>query len=1016
MATLDNSPSLFLGQPWTAWADRLPIQDREAVDGAEQSVSEEVDPRAGPMRLRKEDMSCFGICPSKDDFYLAVCEHCGQVIKPQALENHMALRHANAPSLPTPTPSPVLSFSNNSPVCSNSSSCESNAGTPQKPHSSTIVQSDNVKHKDVNKMIITAKPTIGACVRTPSPQNAKLTSTPPSTPKTMPSQTKKNYTSPVVKMERSSRALEELANLKKSQTMTDKKNNIATNNNNSDAINGTSSSKNSTPTNKSTSKSTPPSTKSGSSTSKNSQSGKSATPTSKSTTPKSSSTTKKNSPRKLLPCKDREFDANKHCGVWLSDIQKHCTRSLTCKTHALSLRRGVAGRRKPFDDLLLEHRARREKEMQLVNEAKLLQQKKSQQSANNKTSTDESANKIPSPSKSSNSLTHKRPLPSTPTGVLSHSLNTATSSTDNKLGSDAEIDGADETDNLNCPYTNHHPKPAAVCTFGARLMGRGCYVFNRKSDYVRSSLMSLVERHLHPPPFKKMCISSLKTSTLGSPVTQAVPVDKGLPTYSTAISAMSGNFTPIMANGPLNKTQNSSKKSKSNSKQGKSKDGLSASMSKSKSRRKSGSNSTISQASVMPGLTTTSNSLAPLTIPLQSGSGSGFNINTATYPEMGQNAILSSSTGNLIKDLSIVVTNIDANVNNGLTPGQVINGVNTGSPHVLATNTGQIVTSNIGQLAAVNNAQARLQFHTTVPITTTAQLANLSSANFHASIGSSMQGNVICTMGDMKQSSVPVAKAANANKTNARSRNKSGKQSNTTRIHAARQGSMASSNLNRTDSSFDTTSSGPPSAQPSPGSMSMTPSPNFRPGSISPQISVQSPLPNGIIPSPSAINLKVNHFPTVTISPSRNSTPSPITITSSTEASPNNSGHFNSSMFTQTGKSSSAARANTNFQKQIYKQHQSLTSQQSPMPQLQTQHHQLANIVAASQIFPNMQQLQPNLLKQESGKAPPSLTIQPVAIRLPIQQSQPITIPQPSSQPKTIESHQLLLRQSDETM
>jgi hypothetical protein len=28
---------------------------------------------------------------------------------------------------------------------------------------------------------------------------------------------------------------------------------------------------------------------------------------------------------------DREFDPNKHCGVWMTDVQKPCTRSLTCK-------------------------------------------------------------------------------------------------------------------------------------------------------------------------------------------------------------------------------------------------------------------------------------------------------------------------------------------------------------------------------------------------------------------------------------------------------------------------------------------------------------------------------------------------------------------------------------------------------------------------------------------------------------------------------------------------------------
>lgn len=53
----------------------------------------------------------------------------------------------------------------------------------------------------------------------------------------------------------------------------------------------------------------------------------------------------------------REYDANKHCGVVTAENPKPCTRSLTCKAHALSLRRQVEGRSKPFDTLLAEHRA-----------------------------------------------------------------------------------------------------------------------------------------------------------------------------------------------------------------------------------------------------------------------------------------------------------------------------------------------------------------------------------------------------------------------------------------------------------------------------------------------------------------------------------------------------------------------------------------------------------------------------------------------------------------------------------
>ncbi|NXV82822.1 AT7L2 protein, partial [Atlantisia rogersi] len=44
------------------------------------------------MTLIKEDMSIFGHCPSHDEFYLVVCNHCSQVVKPQAFQKHCAER------------------------------------------------------------------------------------------------------------------------------------------------------------------------------------------------------------------------------------------------------------------------------------------------------------------------------------------------------------------------------------------------------------------------------------------------------------------------------------------------------------------------------------------------------------------------------------------------------------------------------------------------------------------------------------------------------------------------------------------------------------------------------------------------------------------------------------------------------------------------------------------------------------------------------------------------------------
>lgn len=72
--------------------------------------------------------------------------------------------------------------------------------------------------------------------------------------------------------------------------------------------------------------------------------------------PKKSSKKKGSVPRKVVPLKDREYNPEKHCGVVVAETGKPCTRSLTCKTHSLTLRRAVNSRSKKFDDLLLEHK------------------------------------------------------------------------------------------------------------------------------------------------------------------------------------------------------------------------------------------------------------------------------------------------------------------------------------------------------------------------------------------------------------------------------------------------------------------------------------------------------------------------------------------------------------------------------------------------------------------------------------------------------------------------------------
>lgn len=79
--------------------------------------------------------------------------------------------------------------------------------------------------------------------------------------------------------------------------------------------------------------------------------------------------------RKCVPIKEREYDPDKHCGVAVNtsgEPAKPCTRSLTCKSHSMSLRRAVIGRSKSFDQLLADHRQAKEA---LIRQKKLLETK-----------------------------------------------------------------------------------------------------------------------------------------------------------------------------------------------------------------------------------------------------------------------------------------------------------------------------------------------------------------------------------------------------------------------------------------------------------------------------------------------------------------------------------------------------------------------------------------------------------------------------------------------------------------
>nr|CAG8435479.1 4012_t:CDS:2 [Entrophospora candida]CAG8475558.1 5699_t:CDS:2 [Entrophospora candida] len=66
-------------------------------------------------------------------------------------------------------------------------------------------------------------------------------------------------------------------------------------------------------------------------------------------------TTNTNKKRKKLTASDGPIDLDKQCGVLMPPSNSPCTRSLTCKSHSMHLKRSVNGRSAPYDQLLASY-------------------------------------------------------------------------------------------------------------------------------------------------------------------------------------------------------------------------------------------------------------------------------------------------------------------------------------------------------------------------------------------------------------------------------------------------------------------------------------------------------------------------------------------------------------------------------------------------------------------------------------------------------------------------------------
>ncbi|XP_072537865.1 ataxin-7-like protein 2b isoform X2 [Salminus brasiliensis] len=155
------------------------------------------------MTLRKEDMCIYGHCPSQDEFYLVVCSHCGQVVKPQAFEKHCVRRHGSLSklcgphsSLSSPSshwPQQGRPPSQHSGLRESREGKQQGAGPPRVPPLHSPIHKPPKSQKDGNSLLQLDKFSHGSppsppysCTPTPRDPPWHPGSTPPKTPPKMP--------------------------------------------------------------------------------------------------------------------------------------------------------------------------------------------------------------------------------------------------------------------------------------------------------------------------------------------------------------------------------------------------------------------------------------------------------------------------------------------------------------------------------------------------------------------------------------------------------------------------------------------------------------------------------------------------------------------------------------------------------------------------------------------------------------------------------------------------------------
>lgn len=430
-----NKTGLASGSSWSLFTKNTDEEDDTEFDIEKQ--------QSFTTRLHVQDSNKFGLCPARECLQLAVCKQCQKLVLLSSIQRHYEIKHQTflstvKPSLPKKCIPPTTH----------------NSVTPKSIP--TVMHSKQTTLLDANsgKIFIRIEEV------NPSELNVKIEEVPLTIPQFNP-----------------------INNGKLSRISIKKLNNDSYRKHNNNNYNGS---------NKNNNVNT---TCSNYNNIENNDSCCSEAITSSISSPQVTTQIKENFTKKIPNLKVKEYDVDRHCGVWIPELEQNCTRSLTCKTHSLSLRRQVPGRSKDFDVLLAEHRAK--------------VAMKAQENSSGSSSQSHSVSNYHSPygfdriifptvksttAKSSVGSSMKPTLGSPPP---SRSMSEDASQTNSDYSPNVYVDYIlDEIiGSSNLPTTSVFPKPLKANSFGGRQTDCKCRVYSRRMDHFRNATSSMLDRY-----------------------------------------------------------------------------------------------------------------------------------------------------------------------------------------------------------------------------------------------------------------------------------------------------------------------------------------------------------------------------------------------------------------------------------------------------------------------------------------------------------------------------------------